>query len=224
MSAIGDDVTRDRGWSRTPERSNMLALRIICWIAIRCGRRAARWILPPICLYFLLFASAEPDPVKRDALVRAYLQQLGLSPDAPASVGFLSTGPSQLHNQMLSFTLQGMRSNVTATVSRSITSRLGENLNQGDLASNSRIEQRSYSLSASYQLSAVSGISLTASRQESQGDASSNLRTQLSSLMANWNTRLGTRLNVQLGARHSRFEGATPYSENAAYANLTQQF
>lgn len=175
-------------------------------------------------LYFLLFASSEPDPVKRDASVRAYLQQVGLAPDAPASVGFLSTGPSQLRNQMLSFTLQGVRSNVTATVSRSITSRLGTNLNQGDLANNARIEQRSYSLSASYQLSPVSGVSLTASRQESQGDASTNLRTQLSSLMANWNSRLGTRLSLQLGARHSRFEGVASYSENAAYANLTQQF
>lgn len=174
-------------------------------------------------LYFLLFSSLEPDPVKRDALVRAYLLSQGLSPDAQAALGFLSSGPSQLRNQMFSFALQGVRSSVTATVSRSITTRLGENLNQGDLANNARIEQRSYSLTASYQLSPVSSLALTASRQETVGDAN-NQRAQLTSLMANWNTRLGTRLNVQLGARHSRFEGATPYSENAAYANLTQQF
>jgi uncharacterized protein (PEP-CTERM system associated) len=175
-------------------------------------------------LYFLLFASAEPDPIKRDALVRLYLQQVGLSPDSPASVGFLSTGPSQLRNQMLSFTLQGVRTNVTATISRSITSRLGAGLNQGDLANNASIEQRSYSLSGAYQLSPVSGISLTVSRQESQGDASTNLRTQLTGVMANWNSRLGARLSLQLGARHSRLEGVASYSENAAYANLTQQF
>ncbi len=174
-------------------------------------------------LYFLLFASLEPDPVKRDTLVRAYLLSQGLSPDAQAAVGFLSSGPSQLRNQMFSFALQGVRSNVTATISRSVTTRLGENLNQGDLANNARIEQRSYSLSASYQLSPVSGLSLTASRQETVGDAN-NRQAQLTSLMANWNTRLGTRLSAQLGARHSRFEGVTPYSENAAYANLTQQF
>ncbi|WP_457392816.1 TIGR03016 family PEP-CTERM system-associated outer membrane protein [Roseateles sp. P5_E1] len=174
-------------------------------------------------LYFLLFASLEPDPIKRDTLVRAYLLSQGLSPDAQAAVGFLSTGPSQLRNQMLSFALQGVRSNVTATVSRSVTSRLGDNLNQGDLANNSRIDQRSYSLSGSYQLTPVSGVSLTASRQETIGD-SSNRRTQLTSLVANWNSRLGSRISIQLGARHSRFEGVRPYSENAAYANLTQQF
>ena len=168
-------------------------------------------------------SSLEPDPIKRDTLVRAYLLSQGLSPDTQAAVGFLSTGPSQLRSQMLSFVLQGIRSNVTATVSRSITNRLGDNLNQGDLANNSHIEQRSYSLSGSYQLTAVSGISLTASRQETAGD-SNNPRTQLTSLMANWNSRLGTRLSAQLGARHSRFEGVTSYSENAVYANLTQQF
>jgi uncharacterized protein (PEP-CTERM system associated) len=174
-------------------------------------------------LFFLMYASQEPDPIKRDVLVRAVLLSQGLSPDAPAAVGFLSTGPSQLRNQMLSFALQGVRSSVTATAARSVTTRLGSNLNQGDLANNSLVEQRSYSLSGSYQLTPVSGLSLTASRQETSGDAS-NQRTQLTSLIANWNSRLGSRLSVQLCARHSRFEGATPYSENAAYANLTQQF
>lgn len=174
-------------------------------------------------LYFLLFASLEPDPIKRDTLVRAYLLSQGLAPDAQASVGFLSSGPSRLRSQQLSFTLQGVRTNVTATASRAVTSRLGENLNQGDLANNSHIEQRAYSLTGSYQLSQLSGLSITASRQETVGD-SGNRNSQLTSLMANLNTRLGSRLSAVLGARHSRFKGVTAYSENAAYANLTQQF
>lgn len=174
-------------------------------------------------LYFLLFASLEPDVVKRDALVRSALQSLGLTPDAPAAVGFLSAGPSRLRNQVFSFTLQGVRSNITASVNRSVTTRLAAGLNQGDLASNALIEQRSYSLSGSYQLSPVSGLSLTVSRQESSGDSAAQ-KAQLSSLFANWTVRLGGRLNAQLGARHSRFEGTTPYTENAAYANITQQF
>lgn len=174
-------------------------------------------------LYFLLLASAEPDPIKRDTLVRAVLLSLGLAPDAPLAQGFLSTGPSRLHTQLLGLTLQGVRANITANVSRSVTTRLGSGLNQGDLANNALIDQRSYSLSASYQLSPVSGLSLTASRQESKGDGA-NLHTQLTSLVANWSMRLGGRLSAQLGARHSRFEGTTSYTENAAYANITQQF
>lgn len=174
-------------------------------------------------LFFLMFASAEPDPIKRDALVRSYLLQIGLSPDAPLATGFLSTGPSELHGQSLMFALQGVRSSLTAQVNRSTTSRLGNNQNQGDLATNARIEQRSYSLSASYQLSQVSGLTLTASRQETNGDAN-GAATHLNSLAANWTGRLGRRISVQLGARHSRFEGVTSYSENAVYANLNQQF
>jgi hypothetical protein len=41
--------------------------------------------------------------------VRSYLQQLGLSPDAPVAGGFLNAGPSRLHSQQLSLTLQGVR-------------------------------------------------------------------------------------------------------------------
>lgn len=45
-------------WSHTPERSNALALRVMSWIALRCGRRVAGWVLHPITLYFLVFAPA----------------------------------------------------------------------------------------------------------------------------------------------------------------------
>lgn len=173
--------------------------------------------------FFLLFASLEPDPVKRDALVRGYLQSQGLSPDAPSASGFLSTGPSRLRNQLLSVTLQGQRSSLSALASRTITSRLGSNQNQGDLANTARIEQRSYSLTVSHQLTPLSGVSLIASRQETVGDAV-NQSTQLTSLIANWNARLGPWLSAQLGARRSRFDGVTPYTENSVYANLTQQF
>jgi predicted LPLAT superfamily acyltransferase len=46
------------GWAKTPERSNALALRVMAWIAVKCGRRVARLVLHPIALYFLLFAPA----------------------------------------------------------------------------------------------------------------------------------------------------------------------
>lgn len=61
--AQGDD------WSAAPERSNALALRVMSWIALTGGRRAARLVLHPITLYFLLTAPA----VRRHA--RRYLQR-----------------------------------------------------------------------------------------------------------------------------------------------------
>jgi predicted LPLAT superfamily acyltransferase len=43
-------------WTQTPERSNMLMLRIMTWLSLYLGRRAARGVLHLIAAYFLLFA------------------------------------------------------------------------------------------------------------------------------------------------------------------------
>jgi len=61
----GDVKSRQAEWSRAPERSNMLALRVICWIAIQCGRPLTRLILHPIALYFLLFSPTPRRHIKR---------------------------------------------------------------------------------------------------------------------------------------------------------------
>ena len=63
-------------WSRTPERSNRFALRLICWVAMTCGRRATRWLLPPLSLYFLLFSPVQRRNIKR-YLLRAIGPQAG---------------------------------------------------------------------------------------------------------------------------------------------------
>ena len=52
-------MTMPLNWSQTPERSNMLMLRIMTWISMRLGRRAARSVLHLIAGYFLLFAPAS---------------------------------------------------------------------------------------------------------------------------------------------------------------------
>ena len=45
-------------WAHTPERSNMLLLRVMTRISLRLGRSAARGVLYFIAAYFLLFAPA----------------------------------------------------------------------------------------------------------------------------------------------------------------------
>ena len=65
--AAGLDPARDpaRNWSARRERSNMLALKVMAWIALHLGRRVARWVLHPITLYFLLFAPSATTPSRR---------------------------------------------------------------------------------------------------------------------------------------------------------------
>ena len=43
-------------WMAAPERSTMLALRSIAWIALALGRPLARLLLYPISLYFVMFS------------------------------------------------------------------------------------------------------------------------------------------------------------------------
>lgn len=46
-------------WAHTPERSNMLTLRIMTWISLHLGRRISRIVLHLIACYFLLFSPAS---------------------------------------------------------------------------------------------------------------------------------------------------------------------
>src|SRR5262245_58262931 len=43
-------------WTAEPERGNPAALRLLAWLALRVGRRATRWLLHPLALYYFLFA------------------------------------------------------------------------------------------------------------------------------------------------------------------------
>lgn len=47
---------KSAAWRHHPERSNTLTIRFIVWVALSFGRGAARLLLPPICLYFVLFS------------------------------------------------------------------------------------------------------------------------------------------------------------------------
>jgi len=61
-------------WAVRPERSNRAMLRFIVWVALNLGRPAARCLLPPICLYYLLFAP-KVHVASREFLSRALGRQ-----------------------------------------------------------------------------------------------------------------------------------------------------
>lgn len=171
------------------------------------------------------YSSIEPDPIKRDALVRELLRSRGLSPDAIATASFLTGGPTLSRIQMVSFTTQGVRTSLTGTISQTSTQRLGNYVpSTGDLSLTSNVLQRSYALTVSHQLTPISGASLTLSQSDGMSDQA-GLSSTLRSATANWTWRLGPRVSGQLGARHSRFSSVSfPYRESAVFANILQQF
>ena len=43
-----------KNWSKQGERGNIVALKLIAWIAMHLGRRVSRWVLIPTVAYFFL--------------------------------------------------------------------------------------------------------------------------------------------------------------------------
>jgi predicted LPLAT superfamily acyltransferase len=57
--------TRPPDWISQAERGQTLAIRLIVWVALKVGRRAARLLLYPITLYFLLFSISAREASRR---------------------------------------------------------------------------------------------------------------------------------------------------------------
>jgi predicted LPLAT superfamily acyltransferase len=57
-------------WIRQRERGSVLAMRLMIWLALRLGRRAARILLYPICLYYVIFSGPARHAI-REFLVTA---------------------------------------------------------------------------------------------------------------------------------------------------------
>lgn len=176
-------------------------------------------------LFYAQFAGIAPDPVKRDELVRSYLQFYGISPTAQVATGFLPSAATLQRRTELSYALQGVRSNVVLTVSNSVSSRI-DSLSAGvdDLSNTNLVRQRSYSFTLGHRLTPVTGLSLDLSRQDNSGDGtgqSNSLRT----IRLNLTTSLGPRSTGSLSARHVVFDSTMqPYTENALVATFGLQF
>ena len=65
-------------WVERPERSNLLALRLIVWVAMALGRPAARLLLYPITLYYLAF-SPQARAASRQYLGKVLGRKPGLA-------------------------------------------------------------------------------------------------------------------------------------------------
>jgi predicted LPLAT superfamily acyltransferase len=88
-----------------PERSNTLALRTIVWVAMVLGRPAARLLLYPICLYFLVF-SAQARSASSQYLSRALGRKSGVADSLRHYYAFAATNLDRfflLNNQFSRF-------------------------------------------------------------------------------------------------------------------------
>ncbi len=69
MTTPAQAASSRKNWATQGERGNMLALRVIAWIALHLGRRVSRWVLVPVVGYFYL-----SSPQARSASARFLLR------------------------------------------------------------------------------------------------------------------------------------------------------
>lgn len=173
-----------------------------------------------------LYASQEPDPVRRAQLVNAELQRLGIAGDSQLLTAFLNSTTTLERNQELSVALIGIRSTVTIGYGRRSSSRLSAFTGQvGDDFDNiARIQQSGWSLTWAHRLDQRHSVTAAlANERVTTGLAQANSRkTSVTfGLAARFTPRTtGTALLRRTVDRGS----GNPYSETALGAFVTHRF
>lgn len=178
--------------------------------------------------YDLLFAQLaleEPDPVRRDLLVRQRLEQLGLNPNAQANNGLLSSRPTLTRQRVLAGTWVTPRSSWTLSATDSLNTRFAPTVDVlDDFALSSQVRLRGLSVASTYRFSPTNSVGANLQWQRNEGDRAS-LATELRAATVTWSARLGARQQVNAMFRHAEFDSATrPYNENALMLSYLVQF
>ena len=176
-------------------------------------------------IYYAQFEAVEPDPIKRAALVEAFLQANGINPKATVIGNFLTSAVSLQRRQTLSLALLGVRSTVTFLASRTATSRLDSiSTAIDDLSNSSLVQQSGFSVNWGHRLTPESALNLNIAAQNSSsstgfGDSSTR------SASVGISTRLGLRTTAVVNARRVVSDSSvTPYNETAITGSVSVQF
>lgn len=179
-------------------------------------------------LYDLLDAfyfTTETDPIKRAQLVQADLLALGLSGDTEVFQRFLASSATLARTQSLSAILQGRRTVVTATLSRSRTSRLQSLISLGDdFDSSDFVLQQGLSLSVGHRLTPQTSLSADWTLQRNEGSLATQ-KTTNNSLTLRMNTQLAPRTSGSVQLRRTvQASPTSPYSETSVAGMVHHRF
>ncbi len=176
-------------------------------------------------LYFSQFASLEPDPIKRAALVTSFLQTNGISASAPVISSFLTSAVSLQRRQDLSFSLLGLRDTVIFIATRSATSRVDTiSTTLDDLSNATVVYQNGISVSYAHRLTPDTAMNVLTSIQQSS-DSKGLQDTSTRSLNMSISSKIGAKTTAALSARRVVFDSkAAPYTESSIIGTLNVQF
>lgn len=164
-----------------------------------------------------------------DQCVTDLFASLNLPSNYQTTSSFLTSRATLMRHQQLAWTLHGVRNTLTVMASRSENETMFAATSLNDDFSNlnlTNIKQRGFSLNFSHKVSALSNLSIMASRQESQGAGTgTTLKTTTTMYQASATTKLGTKTNGSISLRRSEFDSTTnPYTENAIIGTLTYTY
>jgi uncharacterized protein (PEP-CTERM system associated) len=178
----------------------------------------------PITLYqlfFLQFASLQPDPVLRDQLVRDFLRAINRDPNELVAAGLLGSAVSLQHRRDLSWALQGIRTTLTLQANTTNSRILDDPTNTARRESD---RLWGYSATVSHRLTPVSSLTLTGARQVTKSTPTL-AGNDLKSLLLGWSSQISTRTSVGVSARYSIFDSPSdPYREAAVTASVSLLF
>ncbi len=172
-------------------------------------------------LFFAQFASAQPDPVLRDQLVRDFLRLLGRDPNEVVSGGFLNGGVSLTRQRTLSAAWTGQR--LTANLQAFATDSRLLATTSGTLLPG-RTRQLGYSASASYRLAPETSATVNASLLRAL-DVDAQPGNELKSISFSVSHQVGRHTSVSGTVRYSIFDAQVgSYRELAPNVSIVVTF
>ena len=179
-------------------------------------------------LYELVDASLTqlfPSDVERAKEVQRRLADMGLPGDTAIYERFLSSSATLARTQSIAAILQGRRTVLTATISRTNTSRLQSVVSIGDdFDQSGYVLQQGLSLAVGHRLTPQTSIGADWRLRRNEG-SNQGLRTKNQSLSLSMNTRLAPRTSAIVQLRRSVQAGAAqPYGETAISGTVNHRF
>ena len=160
-----------------------------------------------------------PDPIEREAFLRAQLQLTGDH--------FISRSSFVDRRLRGGFTLAGARNSLSVSLLRSDRTSVSgvSGLRSDDLFSAAdRVRAESVALSFNHRVSGLSTIALGLTGSEVQARSGERLKTRRYSGSLSYNTRIGPRTVGSLAYRHNRASGVVDYTENLVTGNVGIRF
>ncbi len=171
---------------------------------------------------FMSRAAAEiPNPVEREAAVRAQLAALGIDPNSIAIPGFVVGAVSVTENHQLNWSWSGQRLSASVQLYRTRTEAIDRALT--DVA-REPVQQSGYMSNVSYRLTPNVSLGAGGSRLMTRATSTQGA-TDLKSLSLTLTQRLGLRTTLAASSRYSVFNSLTePYREAAVTVSLGHRF